>query len=43
MEQRSRIGSRLYGVATDKEGLSLDPTQAPKNIEVRRYLEFHAD
>ena len=40
MEQRSRIGSRLSGVAKGMEGLSLDLTQAAKSNEAGSYLKF---
>ena len=39
-EQRSRIASRLSGMARGMEGLSIDLTQATKSSEARRYLEF---
>ena len=37
---RSRIGSRLSGVARRMEGLSLDLTQTAKSSEGGRYLKF---
>ena len=40
MERRSRIGSRLSGVARGMEGLSLDLTEAAKSSEAKSYLEF---
>ena len=34
------MGSRLSGVATGMEGLSLDLTQVAKCMKVRRYMQF---